>query len=207
MQHARASTWLAAVVLAGCAAPPPPPAAPAPQAPRSYVVLLENEDGSTGKVTYTNAQGTVQIEQAQQAIALRGSATPYAIDAEQLRRDTQAAVAAQPRLPRTFVLYFEVGDARINKASEALLPQVLDEVRARPAPDLSITGHTDTAGSAALNESLSLRRAEQVSKLLRAASSAAMHVEITSHGERNLLVPTPDNTAEPRNRRVEVTVR
>ena len=42
---------------------------------------------------------------------------------------------------------------------------------------------------------------------LKAAAAEAVHLDITSHGERNLLVPTPDNTAEPRNRRVEVTVR
>ncbi len=32
-------------------------------------------------------------------------------------------------------------------------------------------------------------------------------IEITSHGKRRLLVPTGDQVAEPRNRRVEVTVR
>ena len=30
---------------------------------------------------------------------------------------------------------------------------------------------------------------------------------VTSHGEGNLLVKTPDNTPEPANRRVEITVR
>ena len=32
-------------------------------------------------------------------------------------------------------------------------------------------------------------------------------IEVRSHGETELLVPTPDNTDEPRNRRVEVKVR
>ena len=32
-------------------------------------------------------------------------------------------------------------------------------------------------------------------------------IEIESHGERDLLRKTPDNTAEPRNRRVEITIR
>jgi len=32
-------------------------------------------------------------------------------------------------------------------------------------------------------------------------------IETTSHGEADLLVPTADNVAEPRNRRVEITVR
>jgi outer membrane protein OmpA-like peptidoglycan-associated protein len=32
-------------------------------------------------------------------------------------------------------------------------------------------------------------------------------IQVTSHGEENPLVPTEDEVAEPRNRRVEVTVR
>ena len=32
-------------------------------------------------------------------------------------------------------------------------------------------------------------------------------IELVSHGEAALLIPTPDETPEPRNRRVEITVR
>jgi peptidoglycan-associated lipoprotein len=198
-----ATACATAVLVAGCATPPPP----APQAPRSYLVLLENDDGTTGRVVYTGAEGSQELSQAHQAVALKNSAQRYTIDPAQLHRDTDAALQAQPRAAKTFQLYFELGDTRINKASEALLAEVLAEVRSRPAPDLSVIGHTDTVGSAASNETLSLRRAEQVSQMLKAAAAAAIAVDITSHGERNLLVPTPDNTAEPRNRRVEVTVR
>lgn len=200
----RACAALAAVLLAGCAAPPP--AAP-PAPPRSYVVLLENADGSTGRIVYTGPQGEVELGQARQAAALQGPAVPYAIDPQQLARDTGAAIAAQPLPPRIFVFYFDANTARINKASEALLPQVMEEVRGRPAADVSITGHTDTAGSAEHNETLSLRRAEYVAQLLKPAMASAVAVEITSHGERNLLVPTADDVDEPRNRRVEVVVR
>jgi outer membrane protein OmpA-like peptidoglycan-associated protein len=195
---------VASVLMAGCATPPPV-APPAP--PRSYLVLLENDDGSTGRVIYTGAEGSTELNQARQAVALQHSATRFTVDPAQLSRDTDAAVRAQPKAPKSFQLYFEAGDARINKASEALLAQILAEVKSRPAPDLSVIGHTDTTGTSASNESLSLRRAAQVSQLLKAAASAAVHVDITSHGERNLLVLTPDNTPEPRNRRVEVTIR
>lgn len=198
-----AAALAAAALLAACAAPPP--AAPAP--PRSYVVLLENADGSTGKVVYTGQQGAVELSRAREAVALQGPATPYAIDPQQLGRDTGAAVVAQPQPPRTFIFYFDANDARINKASEALLAQVQEEVRNRPAPDVSITGHTDTAGDAARNETLAQRRADYVAQLLKAATTAAVAVEVTSHGERNLLVPTPDGVDEPRNRRVEVVIR
>lgn len=188
-----------ALVAAGCAAPP--------GTPRAYVVLLENADGSAGKVAYDGPQGQATLTQPGQAVALSGPATPFTLNLDRLQRDAGAAIAAQPRAPRSFLLYFDPGTAEINPASLALLPEILAEVRSRPIADLAIVGHTDTVGSAELNATLSLRRAEQVAQLLKEAAGAARQVEITSHGERNLLVPTADETAEPRNRRVEVTVR
>lgn len=198
-RHGLALALLAGALLAGCAT--------RPSAPSDYVVLLEEANGSVGHVVYTGAQGTAELNQPREAVALRGPAVPFMLDAEQLRRDAGDAIAAQPMAPRTFVLYFDAGTAQITKASEALLPQILQEVRKRPMPELAIVGHTDTMGSAALNATLALRRAEEVGQLLTEARAAAAAVDITSHGEQNLLVPTPDDTAEPRNRRVEVTVR
>jgi outer membrane protein OmpA-like peptidoglycan-associated protein len=70
-----------------------------------------------------------------------------------------------------------------------------------------VTGHTDTVGSAESNERLALDRAEAIrAELLRVGLDRDL-IEVRSHGETELLVPTPDNTDEPRNRRVEVKVR
>ena len=59
----------------------------------------------------------------------------------------------------------------------------------------------------AANEQVGMRRAQRMAELLRARGLEAMELRVESHGERNLLVATPDATAEPRNRRVEVLVR
>jgi outer membrane protein OmpA-like peptidoglycan-associated protein len=69
-----------------------------------------------------------------------------------------------------------------------------------------VVGHTDTVGTPASNYELGLRRATIVRDLLIGAGLDASTIEATSHGEGNLLVPTPDDTAEPRNRRVEIVV-
>lgn len=190
-----ASGLLLALALVGCAAP------------RSYVALLANQDGSTGKVAYTGLQGTAVLNQALQAAPLQGRPAPFTVTEQQLQRDAGAAIAAQPRMPRVFVVYFEPGGTQITPESLALLPLVLEEVRSRPGADLAIIGHTDTQANETQNEALSVRRAEQVAELLKEASASAASTEIGSHGERNLLVMTPDDTNEPRNRRVEITVR
>jgi outer membrane protein OmpA-like peptidoglycan-associated protein len=70
-----------------------------------------------------------------------------------------------------------------------------------------VVGHTDTVGSEADNAALAMQRAETVRDLLVKDGLDPKMIEVDSHGEKNLLIPTPDNTDEPRNRRVEVTVR
>ena len=52
-----------------------------------------------------------------------------------------------------------------------------------------------------------LRRAQAVAALLTKEGIDPSILEITSHGKDNPLVPTADQVFEPRNRRVEVTVR
>jgi outer membrane protein OmpA-like peptidoglycan-associated protein len=58
-----------------------------------------------------------------------------------------------------------------------------------------------------VNEALSLKRAQAVADLIQSKGLRVEELTVESHGERNLLVPTPDETPEPRNRRVEVTIR
>ncbi|CAL93246.1 OmpA family protein [Azoarcus olearius] len=196
-RHARAASiaLLLATLLSGCA-------------PRSYLVLLENTDGSTGKVIVEGSDGRRQVvERAGDGVSLAASPAPVATTQETLSSDFGPAMAALPPPPTSFLLYFETAAARLTPESRNQLPRVLAQVRSRPAPDISIIGHTDTVGSNADNEALGLVRARTVLKLLEAAGVTAREITVTSHGERNLLVPTADNTDEARNRRVEVTVR
>ncbi|HWR97366.1 MAG TPA: OmpA family protein, partial [Candidatus Methanoperedens sp.] len=118
-----------------------------------------------------------------------------------------AALAAQPLPPLHFLLYFERNATELTAESRQEFPKVVEAIRARGAADTSVIGHSDTAGDAAKNLDLSLARARAVSALLAAEGIDPASLEVTSHGEANPLVPTGDNVSEPRNRRVEVTVR
>ena len=73
--------------------------------------------------------------------------------------------------------------------------------------DISVVGHADATGSDAYNQALSLRRAEVIRDGLVAAGAPSEVIEITYHGANNPLVPTARGVSEPRNRRVEVTIR
>jgi len=80
-------------------------------------------------------------------------------------------------------------------------------VKSRSVPDVTVTGHTDTTGSAQSNIVLGLSRASLIRDRLVAVGLDLSVVSVESHGEADLLVPTPDEIPEPKNRRVEVSVR
>lgn len=68
-----------------------------------------------------------------------------------------------------------------------------------------VEGHTDSVGTAAMNQALSERRATAVRDfLLRRHGVDPARIEASGLGETQLLVPTGDEAAEPRNRRVQV---
>lgn len=176
---------------------------------QSYVVLLAEDDGSLGKVQVTNQQGATILEDNQEAVDLGTEAgKTFTVSAEQIKEDFGAALAASPQKPLSYYLYFEGGTTTLTAESRADVPKIIDEItKRRPAVDISVIGHTDTVGDDQLNAKLSLERAKSVAELFQDAMPDASKVTIDSHGEKNLLVPTPDNTAEAKNRRVEVTVR
>ncbi len=194
-----------AMTLVGCASPPLPPA----PASASYVVLLPNDDGTVGKMNISTARGTTVLEKAREGALFAGPVGEvFEVSQERINRDFGAALAASPVRPVSFLLYFAVGGTRLNAESESELAKILGEIAARRAPDISVIGHTDTTGSNEDNEKLSLDRARAVAELIgRSHRLEAGNVVVESHGKKNLLVATPDNTPEARNRRVEVTVR
>jgi len=70
-----------------------------------------------------------------------------------------------------------------------------------------VIGHTDRVGNAQFNDKLSLQRAERVRGELVKLGIAESRIQVAGRGERELLVQTPDDIAEARNRRVEINVR
>jgi peptidoglycan-associated lipoprotein len=185
-----------------------PAAAPAE---RELVVLLPDPDGGpVGHATVTGSSSTVDLKserEATEVIAMRPPTPPSAIDDAAIQQTFGDVLSALPPPPRSFNLYFQFDSDELTDESRALLPEILRIVKERSAPEVVAIGHTDTTGSAASNFQLGLRRATRVRELLVGAGFDAALIEVMSAGEAELLVPTPDETREARNRRVEVTVR
>lgn len=177
-------------------------------APKAYMVLLEQEDGRTGSVVVTHAGRSASLDKAGAGLALNADGpSPIDVDSARILADFGAAMAAEPLPPQTFVLYFDGVGVALMPESQAKINDIRKIMSTRPAPDVSIVGHTDRVGDDAANEALGLTRAHAVRDMLTREITAAVSVEIASHGERNPLLPTADGVSEPRNRRVELTIR
>lgn len=196
----------ASLLLAGCA----PKyyvdrvGCPAPCAPDSYVVLIPSPDGSVGKVLVTGDRGEQALGKAGQAATTGGQA--FQVDEKRIKDDFGAAMAALPRVPVRHVLYFSDG-VKLDPASDAEISRIVAEARDRPAVDVTIIGHTDTLQSLEFNDRLGLKRANRVAELLRERGLKADSITVESRGKRNPAIPTQDNKFEPKNRRVEISVR
>ena len=175
----------------------------------SYVVLMPNPDGSQGKIIVSNNKNEqVTVDQAGVgANMLAKKLEAKLVNPEKIEKDFAEAQQARPALPVTYLLYFKTGGSILTAESEALIPKILGEVETRQVPDISIIGHTDTVGKAEGNEALALKRAQAIAEKIQAAGLKTKEITVTSHGERNLLIATPDETSEEKNRRVEITVR
>ncbi|SMP75747.1 OmpA family protein [Noviherbaspirillum suwonense] len=185
----------ASVALAGCAS-------------KSYVVLVESPDGSTGAIIVDSGRGGQLVNRKNQGVTMDGAnGAPFDVEAARLQADFAAARDAQPALPARYQFYFNTGGTSLTTESANFIPVVLEDVRQRGAAAVSIIGHTDTVGDDASNEKLGLMRARSIASMLQRTGLQALELSIVSHGKRNLLVPTADNVAEPRNRRVEVNIR
>jgi hypothetical protein len=172
--------------------------------------MVMPEDGDkvgTVDVTFNDGNAAV-LHGDYSAMALAGDEKKAFLGNEsQLKEMFGVAVGALPKAPKTSLLYFLLGADELTAESKKDAELIYSDFAGRDAPEVLIVGHTDTTGPNARNEALSIKRAERVRKLLIASGITAANIEVSGMGERNLLVKTPDNKKEPKNRRVEITVR
>jgi outer membrane protein OmpA-like peptidoglycan-associated protein len=72
---------------------------------------------------------------------------------------------------------------------------------------VSIVGHTDSTGSAAINNPLSVDRAQSVRDYLVARGVPATRIETSGRGEREPIADNATEAGRARNRRVEIFLR
>lgn len=178
---------------------------------QAMIVLLEDaETGTTGHALASNPLGTVNLDDDRDSTRVDANLPPgpvTTLGGSDVRRIFGEALSALPPPARRFTVYFRFESNELTDQSRALLPTILKTVKERAVPDVAIVGHTDTSGAPDANFKLGLERAVTVRDLLVGAGLDPSFIEVTSHGEADLLIKTPDQTPEPRNRRVDIAVR
>lgn len=179
----RASAPSRGIRVPGEAPPPAPPTAPAP--------IYGTRATTAGPVS-------VPITPAPAATAAAATTRPAAAPVRETTADAPSV---------SITVNFASGSATLTpEAERALVPLG----RALSSPDLApyrfrIEGHTDTVGDAAINQALSERRAAAVRDyLMRSFGVPEDRIIAVGFGASQLLVRTPPQTPEVRNRRVQV---
>jgi outer membrane protein OmpA-like peptidoglycan-associated protein len=175
---------------------------------QSLFVVLPNPDGSSGAVTIEDGQQSVTLDHPYAAGEVRGGTPkPVPIDQAQVQQIFGNALAAQPVLPRHFVLYFKNDSDVLTPDSQTEYQKVFEDIKQRQVYEVEVIGHTDTMGAVPYNQKLSMSRAEMVRDRLVHDGLNPKSISVAGRGQLDLAVKTGDQVSEPRNRRVEITIR
>ena len=178
--------------------------------PSARVVLLPDPDGRVGSVVVKSAVGEQVLSTPMASARLMPGGTLQAgqLEAAVVRQQYASLLDATPPRALSFLVYFEFGSSvDFIAASRPVLDQLRSYLRSHPAPEIVVIGHTDRVGSVQANDLLSRQRAETVRGFLLEAGFQAGSMEVAGRGEREPLILTQDEVAEPLNRRVEINVR
>lgn len=174
------------------------------------LILMPDENGKVGAITVRTAGDVRVIDKAYYAVTAKDGTSQLSeiqsLSEAQVYQEYADLLKAQPGKPSSFILYFITGSAELVKDSRAIIPQIIEWIKAKMPTEITIIGHTDTTGSDNVNNRLSLRRARAMEKILKDSLPSLDAVSVQSFGAKDLLVPTPPNVDEQRNRRVEIVV-
>jgi outer membrane protein OmpA-like peptidoglycan-associated protein len=176
---------------------------------QALFVVLPNADGTAGAITVSDNQKSVVLDKAYaESEEKSGSVSEStATDAQHVQQVFGNALAAEPILPAHFRLYFQKDTDSLTPESEQQYRAVFADIKRRPVYQVEVIGYTDTLGTPPHNQQLSIKRAEAIRDRLVRDGLSANSISVAGRGELDPAVPTAPQVAEPRNRRVEITVR
>lgn len=99
---------------------------------------------------------------------------------------------------------FDTGRADIKPNLRPILDQFATGLSNQPNTEVRIIGHTDSTGTDAVNDPLSLQRAESARQYLAARGVDPRRIIVAGRGEREPIADNNSDAGRARNRRVEV---
>jgi OmpA-OmpF porin, OOP family len=130
--------------------------------------------------------------------------TPPAPVAAPMAAAAPAPAPAPAAIVRSFQVFFDFDKSDIRSDAQPIIEEAAKNARQGGVSKITLTGHTDAAGTAAYNVKLSQRRADAVKAALVKMGFKAEDIVTVAKGKADQLVPTADGVREPKNRRVEI---
>ena len=130
---------------------------------------------------------------------------------EQSTRGTGVEVARtsdnQLKLQVPSDISFDTGSADLKPSLRTVLDEFAKGVSSDPGLSVRVVGHTDSTGSEAVNERLSLERAASVGDYLVDRGVTRSRIDASGRGARQPLADNASADGRARNRRVEIFLR
>lgn len=172
-----------------------------------------NRSAQIGNMQNQLASTKDQLAAQQQALAAERQAREEAERRAKEAADALAKVAAVKQEPRGMVItlsgsvLFASGKSELLPAAQAKLNDVAG-VLAKQSPDqkLIVEGHTDSQGSAALNQTLSQKRAESVRSYLTTHGVDPTRIVAEGKGPAQPIADNASAEGRANNRRVEIII-
>ncbi|MFC4295896.1 OmpA family protein [Novosphingobium tardum] len=189
-----ASVLALAMAIAGCAT--------------DKVTLLENEPGhDTGAVAVIGKGGRETVVDRVNAQASLGSGSSHVRGLKKLKPAYGTLLGSLPPSAKAFVITFPTGSSDIPADQRGVLEQIRNELSTRPGAQIEVAGFTDSTGGDAINDKISLDRAQEVAEQLRSFGFPVDREDAIGRGEDEARARLGDEVANEGYRRVEVIVR
>lgn len=113
---------------------------------------------------------------------------------------------APPPPAKAWMVFFDTNSTTLSQQSATTVSEAANVAKSMPNARVAVTGYADTDGNPAYNQQLSVRRANAVKNALMSSGIAPQAITVTGAGEGGLLIDTPDQTKNEKNRRVQIVV-
>ena len=153
------------------------------------------EPASSPASPFVSSVGT-RSAAVQSDVALRVAETIARFDGRIVEDGTLLTVPAE--------ILFDVDVASLRPDAAATLDSLVEVVEFHGAAPLAVTGHTDSDGTDAYNDDLSLRRARAVADHLTASGVDAERIRTSGRSEQEPVAPNDTEQGRQQNRRVEL---
>jgi OOP family OmpA-OmpF porin len=112
-----------------------------------------------------------------------------------------------PAPARSYLVFFDWNKSTLTDRARSIIKDAADNSTHVQYTRIEVNGYTDTSGTPAYNQGLSVRRAQAVAGELVRDGVPQGAISIQGFGETHLLVATGPGVREPQNRRVEIIIR